>query len=203
MTNPVRPSEKALTSANEILKLVTSLATGALVFSIGLTTSATTVYADWIKVILVVTWTLLFLAVVAGIYSQSLIPLQMRDDKPNISANELRYSAIASELLFIFGILGIAVTLAVSLFTSATGRHAMVATAVDAVSAARKTIAGHRVAKVSALELIKGTDASDLADATWHVQFSIDNGRPSRTAERFVDLYINVVDGTVRPIQSI
>ena len=189
---PVSADSAALTSAVDLIKVLTSLATGALVFSIGLNSPTGFTYQPQIKNVLITAWILLFLAVACGVYAQGLVPNQVRNNRPNINSGELRTAVMAQEIFFVFGILGIAAALVSALLGAPTKTAVAIETATAAVENARDELAPQdQVSKVDTVELIKGLDVSRPDQQTWHVQFDVKNGTTNVTR----DIYLDAVTG--------
>lgn len=187
------PDEAAFASMADVLRLVTTLATGTLVFSIGLLSAPGINYPGWLKVVLAATWAALFLGVVAGVWTQSMLPLQLKKNILDINAPEVRYPAIVMELLFLLGILGIAITLIATLINAPTKTNVLLRSPVDAIRAASRTLPpGLHVVKVLKVELLKGFEESRNADSSWHVQVELSGDRGG-AIER--DLYFDPSTG--------
>jgi hypothetical protein len=191
---PASPDAAALTSAVDLIKVLTSLATGALVFSIGLNSPTGFAYLPRIKDVLIASWILLFLAVASGVYAQGLAPNQIRNNRPNINSGELRAAVMAQEAFFVLGILGIATALVSALLGAPTKLQAAIETPMAAVRSATDDLSPHdQLDKVAIVELIKGLDASRPDEQTWHVQFAVSDGSNSATR----DVYLDAVTGQV------
>ncbi|MBV9748255.1 MAG: hypothetical protein JO157_05530, partial [Acetobacteraceae bacterium] len=163
----------ALKGAGDIIKLSTSLATGALVFSVGLLGGAAG-YAPWTRRLLAVTWCLLFLSIATGVISQAAIPVLMSEEKYDIEAPTYTWPGRAHQALFLAGLLLLAVALVKILYAEPAEERLRVRTAAEAVQVARATLAPRdRVSKLDTVELIKGTDQSSGGQMTWHVQLEL------------------------------
>jgi hypothetical protein len=197
--NTPTPDQAALSSVNDILKLLTTLATGALVFSVGLLAPASTTYPDWVKWVLAITWFLFFVAAASGVYAQSLVPLQIRTQHENINECELRGAAIVLEVCFFLGVLGLALTLIVTLFSTPTRQGLSIETPLAALQCARASIGrGQRVLTVDTVELIKGLDTNRIDQSSWHVRMQTKPKAPSKQAiKQTIDIYLNPLTANI------
>ena len=196
MVNQSGGKEKALNSVAELLKLITSLATGALVFSIGFEGVASVTFPIWLKVMLVFSWVFLLTSVVAGVWSQSLIPLQLDSDTPDIDSKDLRYPAIVMEIFFTLGIAFFSVTLAISVFVPSHFMTIKVKTAADALHYAT-LVKCENVSKVAAVELIKGEDVTDPSQAVWHVQLELKPTSIKTKLKSYKDIFVKAEDAEI------
>ena len=184
------PDAAALASAVDLLKLLTSLATGALVFSIGLVNRSGFVDTPLLKAVLVISWASLFVAVLAGVWAQSLVPNQVRHGSPDISAPALRNSTMVQEAFFIFGILGVAIALITSIVSMPAPVEAKIASPIAAVRTAAATLglgSGAMYDKIDVVELLRGADPTRVEEQAWHVRFELRRGKSTISRDVYVD----------------
>jgi len=191
------PDQAAFDSTTNLLKLLTSLGTGTLVFSIGLLAPNGFLFAGWIKFVLIVTWICLFLGVAAGIWAQSLLPLQLKSGNLDINTPDLRGAAMALESFFVLGILGIAIALIATILTAPSAVKARLATPISALLAANRTMFPEKLVKIGKIELLKGVDEGRNADSSWHVQLYVKKDGQRRRTVVARDFYIDPVTGHI------
>ncbi len=185
------PDSDALKAAGEILKVSTGLATGALVFSVGLLPGAITAGA-LIRGTLAGTWVMLFLSVIGGVLAQSAIPVLLAERRYDIEAPTFTWPGRVHQVLFGLAILGLAVVLTASLYSQPAAPR--IGSASHAVITARAALhPGEVPDRLDLVELIKGTDASRDVLLSWHVRFHLTSGATT-------DLMIDPVRGTITKI---
>ena len=195
----ISPDQAAFKNMADLLKLITGLATGSLVFSVGLLSPTGFDFVGWVRTLLAITWLLLFLAVLAGVWAQSLLPLQIKKNNYDINARDIRGSAMAMEVLFLLGTLGLAIALIMTLLSAPSRGKTKVASPIDAVKTAMRALSStQHITSVGKVELVKGAGENRNANDSWHVQLLIRNG--SKSVSSPFDLYI---DPTTSRIYSV
>jgi hypothetical protein len=157
----------ALKAAGDRIKVTTGLATGALVFSVGLLPNAWT-YTPLTRVLLLVSWFLLLVSIVAGVLSQAAIPVLMADQDYDIEDRYFTWSGRAHQLSFAVAVVFLASALTTIVYSEPSDLR--VRTAADAIALAKSEVGDKfEVRRVTKIELIK--DASDRpSNSTWHAQ---------------------------------
>jgi hypothetical protein len=191
----------ALKAAGDIIKVSTGLATGALVFSVSLLPNAWT-YTPLTRALLVVSWFLLLVSIVAGILSQAAIPVLMADQNYDIENKFYTWPGRAHQLSFGLAVAILAFALITIVYSEPS--YLRVHTAADAIARARSVVDPQfEVRRVAKIELIK--DPSDRASySTWHAQLEIvpkgaSNlpSQPPVAQSRFLDVFITARKGAV------
>jgi Collagen triple helix repeat (20 copies) len=110
---PENPAKSALMAGAELIKYITALGTGAIVFSAGLITQkiVITTFAKWL---LGAAWIILAFSVLAGLLAAARIPINLAEKNYDWEKDKLlKYPAAIQQLLFLLGIftLGLALVL--------------------------------------------------------------------------------------------
>jgi hypothetical protein len=177
--------KQALASAGDFLKVSTGLATGALVFSLGLLPSVQ-VEGTAIHVLLTLTWAALFVSVVGGILSQAAIPVLMYDGVFDLEAPTFTWPGRIHQVLFGLAMLGLAVVLIATLNAGAP----KIGNAAGALARARTALrAGEVPDRLEEIALLGGTPAG------WHVRFHLRDGGS-------VDVVVDAAKGAVSRIPT-
>lgn len=191
----------ALKAAGDIIKVSTGLATGALVFSVGLLPNAWT-YTPLTRGLLIASWFLLFGSIVAGILSQAAIPVLMADQDYDIEHKWYTYPGRIHQGVFLVAVFILAWALTTIVYSEPS--HLRVRTAAEAIARARSAVGSQfEIRQVTKIELIK--DPSDRAsNSTWHAQFelvpkaSVNLLTKHSTAQpRYLDVFVTVHKGEV------
>lgn len=165
--------QHALDAALDWTKVTTGLATGALVFGIGLSTSTAT-SLPWVRYVLAAAWVLFFIAVVAGIFAQASLPILMRSGKYDLEARPFTWPARVHQITFLFAILCLSLVLIRILFEQPASDSITAPTAVEALTLAEKTLPpGSVVRGVNLIQLIKPTDSTSQNLSVWQVQLKV------------------------------
>jgi hypothetical protein len=165
----------ALKAAGEILKVSTGLATGALVFSVGLLPSAAST-GPVIHAILAITWVILFLSVIGGVLAQSAIPVLMAENRLDLEAPTFTWPGRVHQVLFGFAVLGLAIVLTAALY--ADGGQLRVRDAQAATTLARQSLhTGETPDRLDVVELVHGLDPNRQILASWHVRFHLQSAQ--------------------------
>lgn len=179
----------ALKAAGDIIKVSTGLATGALVFSISLLPNVSD-YVGIIRYLIAGSWGLLLISIIAGVCSQSAIPVLLFDREYDIENKYYTWPGRVHQVAFGFAILFLSIALCVILL-SASGKL-RVPTAADAVTNARYAIQNtYDILKLEKIELIKAP-SNRPDEATWHAQFEVAKKAPGKV---FTPIYLDVIIG--------
>ncbi len=187
------PVPAAFAAAVDLSKLLLSLASGALVFSIGLVTPTGFTFTPLQKSMLIVSWIFLFVAAAAGIFALGRALLLLNASTPKIDDGRLKGAVAIQELAIGIGILGVALALILALGSAPVATHPLIATPMAAVRRAQAELgAGVMLTKVENVELLRGFESNRADEQTWHVQFEEHRGKTSATR----DVYIDPVTGS-------
>jgi hypothetical protein len=160
----------ALRAAGDIIKISTGLATGALVFSVGLLPNST-LYTSLTKVCLVASWTLLLFSIGFGVFSQAAIPVLMARRTYDIEDKFFTYPGRIHQILFGLGLLALALALALVLYSKP--QRLQVGTAVQATKIAEQYVEKqYRIIQLDKIELIPGP-SGQADDAAWYARFEV------------------------------
>jgi hypothetical protein len=109
---PDDPGKSGLLAGAEVIKYLTALGTGAIVFSSGLL-SDKVFLPTGAKWFMFGAWCLLALSVLAGLIAGMRIPIQLAEENYNVEDVYLKYPGMIQQIAFFFGVLslGIALTL--------------------------------------------------------------------------------------------
>lgn len=173
--------EKAFTAAIDIVKLFTTFSIGALGFAIGLTTQSSIFYPGWSKSVIFIDWLVLFAAVALGWWGQGLAPTMLRRGTADSNDGAVRGVGAVLVLLFGLGVVGLGVILFQVTRFGAAGEQLAVDSPTAAVRAALETASGLAVTKVATTEYLKGVDAANPEQGSWHVQFETEAKASTRS----------------------
>jgi hypothetical protein len=182
-----------LKAAGDVLKVSTGLATGALVFSVGLLKDAQS-YSLFARVVLAGSWGLLVLSVLGGLLSQAAIPPLLAERRFSLEEPTFTWPGRVHQVLMFVAILLLAVAMASTLFHEAQPLRA--ASAAQAVAAARRAVtSGESVRRLSAVELLAGPQGSPIAPS-WRVQFEL-----SAPTAAYADVMVDAQTGRVSRVR--
>ena len=189
----------ALDAALDWTKGSTGIATGALVFGMGLLNGSAT-YSGSIRNCLMGAWVALGLAILSGLLAQSAIPPMIRAKNYNLEYRPFTCPARVHQLSWIVGIGFLAFALGHILFGTPPLNSLKVTSAQQAVTTALASLPdGRKIQKMSVVELIKGADPSDSSLTRWHVQFQM-APEANEKAQDSVDVMIDPVSGVAMTI---
>jgi len=184
----------ALDAALDWTKGSTAVATGALVFGVGLLNGSAT-YSGAIRACLMGAWLALGLAILSGLVAQSAIPPMIRAKNYDLEYPPFTWPARIHQLAWLAGVIFLAVALYHILFGTPPLDSLKVTSAQQAVAAALPSVPGGRkIQKMAVVELIKGADPSDSSLTRWHVQFLLAPAT-DKNAQDSVDVMIDPVSG--------
>lgn len=188
---------KAQAAVGELLNLLTTLATGALVFSVGFEGVAASTFPAWLKGILVLAWIALLAAVILGVGAQSFIIVQTQENKPNIDAPDLRGWTQWMELAFLLGLFCLGLTLSLEIFFPNNLESPRIRTASGAISALKGHVCGE-ISKITTVELIKGEDPNAPLQDVWHVAVAekMVKGKTATSEDFFINADGSIISPT-------
>jgi hypothetical protein len=105
---------KSLTAAVDAHKTTLALATGTLVFSVGLL-KENLHFSCWAKWLLGISWCLLGVSIVAGSLVHLRVPMMIAEDKPNIHDQLFEIPGKIHHTAFVFGVILLGVAMIVIL----------------------------------------------------------------------------------------
>ena len=186
------PNADALKAAGEILKISTGLATGTLVFSVGLLSAAMT-SEPLVRATLAATWVALFLSIIGGILAQSVIPVLLDERRFDLEAPTFTWPGRIHQILFGVGILGLSTVLLATLYSDPGALR--IGSAGHAVLYARSSLRPDEKAdRVELVQLVKGADPNRASLLTWQVRFRLTPLRDGVPV--MVDVLIDAKRGT-------
>jgi hypothetical protein len=158
----------ALKSAIDFIKVSTGLATGALVFSLGLL-DRIAVFPLWGRYVLGGTWALLAVSIVLGLFAQSTLPPKLAEQDLDILDDQsLLRPAQWHEILLMAAI----AALGVALLGVVAEPPLAVASGSEAVALARRELRPpEHVSRLAELSLVAAADAG--GSPTWRIQFEL------------------------------
>lgn len=188
MKDDEQPDVAAITAMTDVIKFTTSLATGALVFGVGLTTAGTTVYTAAIESVLILSWSLFAISIGCGLWTLYYTPALVHGHL-TIYSNEFRVPGIASFFSFVLGAVAVATVLIASIRDGPVLTSNLINSPTKAVTAAIASMSKHdHILAVSAVELVKGLDENRHLDDAWHVQMSIQKDKES---PKLIDIFLD------------
>jgi hypothetical protein len=196
MNPPPDPKRDALGSVSDVLKVLTSLASGVIVFSATIVTASASGYSWWLPGLAILALFCLVVSLGVGLFTQGYIPKQINSGHCDINDPSLRNSALSAVLSFFVGIALLAAVIAVrSLFPSSVGRTDMkIPSAQSAVLAARHALSPNAAATLASVELIHGADQdAERKNTEWHVRFYLTDRKGTSVSQ--ADVFINAADG--------
>jgi hypothetical protein len=193
----------ALKAAGDIIKVSTGLATGSLIFSVGLIGNAPS-YSLTVRVLLVVSWILLAISIIVGVLSQAAIPVLMAHQDYNIEDKYFTYPGRVHQTAFVIAIIVLSIALFKMVYSEPTTLR--VPTAVEAVSIARNSISNkYDIERLSKIELIKAP--SDRPSATtWRAEFEVtqkhtQGGSEGPSHPHSINVFIDALRGNTTIIE--
>lgn len=197
-----KAGKAALDAALDWTKVSTGVATGALVFGVGLLNGAAT-YENAIRIDLMWAWVSLGVAILSGIVAQSAIPPMIADKNYDLEFAPYTWPARIHQVAWLAGIVALALALRHILFGSPALDTFKISNAQQAVTASLGSVpAGRHLQKTAVIELIKGADPSDPSLTRWHIQFlltSIKRGA-GKESEGFLDVLVDPTSGRATTI---
>jgi hypothetical protein len=167
--------QKALESAADFVKVTTGLATGALVFSVGLTNAPGGLTTP-ARYCLGACWIALLVSLVFGVFiAQGRITTKIAKRNYDIHGDRwLTIPTMVHQWTFFVGVALLGATFAVIVGQQLPTNKAKVVSALRAVQIAESKVPSSvLIVKVSAVELVKGIEPGNSSLATWHVQFQV------------------------------
>jgi hypothetical protein len=198
--NPPDPHRDAVTNASDFLGVLLGLATGALVFSVGLINDPSRL-PDSARSSLLTAWLFFVLATGLGLLSRSRVVRLIDVSKHSVYDFGFIAPAFLSVVCFLIATGALALTLRRMVdATPATG-HYNIKSAIDAVRTARGRLSRDQRAALTGtamVELVKGVDPSLPTHETWHVKFTFRARRPApNPTAPTMDLFYDAKTGTL------
>jgi hypothetical protein len=190
------PDEAAFNSAVDLTKLLISLATGAIVFSIGLINSDNASYPDWAKWALVMTWASLLISIISGVWTLGLIPLLIKEGSLDINSDRIRDPVKNLQLFFVVGILCLASVLWGKLWSLPAEQETRLKTPMMAINQAYKLVpSSFTIKKINTVEMIHGVHTGGAAEGSWHIQFELNQKLANNTStpDKTFDVYLDPI----------
>ncbi len=203
---PSAPAREALTDAGALAAITLSLATGALVFSVGLLTAASSHLWLLPRICLIASWVLLAVSIVSGVMVRSRIPIKLRDQDYDLDEPGFSNEGAIHAGTFVTGALALGAALFFTLIAIPIQRVPAVSSAREATDRAKTELTKDersRLNRFDLVELVKGGDDQMLPEGTWHVRFglraSAGAGRKSVPGAVTIDVVVPVRgDGPLR-----
>jgi hypothetical protein len=185
-----------LKAAGDVLKVSTGLATGALVFSVGLLGDAQS-YDLLARVLLAASWGLLVLSVLGGLLSQAAIPPLLAEKRFSLEEPTFTWPGRIHQVLLFLAILLLAIAMGSNLFHQTP--ELRVDSAAKAVAKARLAVQPDgQVRRLSAVELLAGPAGSAIAPS-WRVQFELEDAASARLS--YADVMVDAQTGRASRIR--
>lgn len=169
-------AKEPLADAANLVGITLGLATGALVFGVGLLTTASNSLGLLPRYFLIASWLFLAFSIVTGVRVRSQIPVKLRKRDYDINSAAFRGEGSLHALSFILG----AVSLGFALFFTLIGipiqRVAAVENPREAYDRAKTELTKDerfRLSKIESIELINGAEGTAMPNGAWHVRFDL------------------------------
>jgi hypothetical protein len=194
---PTENDLKATDLAATFINALNTIATGALVFSIGLVATAPA-YDFWARIGLIGSWVAAAVSIIAGLAAQATIPLHVQNKVLIFYSRYFNWPARTQQIAFAIAMVLLAVVLARQLLSKPIAGSAGVPSAVQALDIAKHCVPHAAAGAVLKLELLPGDDSTALDQATWHVQL-----QRSAEPQTTVDLFVNAQSGAIATLQNV
>jgi hypothetical protein len=195
--------KNSFSASLDVVKLFTTLSTGALGFSIGLTAQTTNNYPGVFRIVIIVGWFIFFFAVVAGLWAQmsAVSLLKAGTEDPN----DKTYRGFGAASVGAF-LVGVALLGTVLLFTTplgAPGERLAVASPPQAIARALLIVGSGPVSKIATTEYVKGVDPVRPEQASWHIAIEIESAQTAKAPKKpsTLDVYVDPVNGCTYVVQ--
>lgn len=188
--------DPATSSAGAFVNALTTIATGALVFSIGLVPSASD-YTWLSRAFILATWALLALSILCGLAAQATIPMHTVHKVSVFNSPIFEIPVRAQQITFFLSVACLGTVLVNQLVTQPVASDAKVSSASEALLQVRKCFGPRSFKEVLAVEAVRGIDAAKLRDVSWHMRF-LSRAKPVAK----VDVFIMATDGSVRALPN-
>jgi hypothetical protein len=185
--------DKALSTLADFTKWLTGLATAGLVFAISLQQNIPTYHA-FTRWCIVAAWALYAVSVIAGVLIQSAFPNLYEDRAYTVKNGWIVGTYLAGLVALIAGSIAVFVALVSLTWTMSDPDSLRAKNAVEALGIARRQLPGWKIASVDQIELVKGADAGDAAQQSWHVKFLLQKSG-AHDPDRKVDVFVNALSG--------
>jgi hypothetical protein len=170
------PAEKdPIQSIADILKVTTSAAGAALLFGINLGATSPLLYSRGSQYGFVASWLILGASAAFGLWTLLYVPaLLAGTSNMTVDSPDVRIPYQLHLVLLAIGVIVLASLIIVSTVTGAAVEDRSIRSPLDAADAALHWLPSRdRVARISVIELVKGTDENRFAYDTWHVQVEL------------------------------
>jgi hypothetical protein len=194
---PTENDLKATDLAGTFINALETIATGALVFSIGLVAMAPA-YDFWARIGLIGSWVAAAASIIAGLAAQSTIPLHVQRKILIFYSPVFNWPARIQQIAFAIAMVLLAVVLARQLLSKPVASSAAVPSAVQALDIAKRCVPQADAGAVIKLELLPGDDGTALDQSTWHVQL-----QRSAKSQIALDLFVNAQTGAIATLQNV
>ena len=200
------PSVRAMSDVAAYLGVVQGLATGALVFSVGLLTAPITLGFS-LHFLLILAWLALIASIGLGILARGAVVGELNNASPNITSAAVIFTTVPAVVSFFAGSLLLGVVLIRTLANAPDVQTCAVQSAQTALNRAEVYLTDserRQIVQVGAVELIKGLDSNTPRNATWHVRFELAPTKATGAARpplepnvksRSVDVFIDAASG--------
>jgi hypothetical protein len=163
--------QRALEGALDWTKVSTGLATGALVFGVGLLGAGES-FAG-VRWLLVVAWLLFGISVLFGIFAQASLPVMMKDKDYDLERKVFTYPARIHQVAFLFAIAFLLWSLISLLYHQRGSDELSGSSAMQAMEISKAVLPRNFViSKLEKVALLPGPEKDSPQQAVWHFQFS-------------------------------
>jgi len=190
------PSEKATDLAGTFINALATIATGALVFGIGLV-SVAPAFDVPTRIGLVVSWAAFAVSILGGLFAQATIPMHVYRKISIFDSPPFEWPVRVQQIAFGVALLLLAVVLTKQLLAKPVAAALVAPSATEAFAIARRCVALGAYDQLARIELLPADDSSALDRATWHLQLQ----RPHPPA--FLDLFVDAGSGSVTALQAV
>jgi hypothetical protein len=194
---PTENDLKATDLAGTFINALNTIATGALVFSIGLVATAPA-YDFWARIGLIGSWVAAAISIIAGLAAQATIPLHVQRKILIFYSPMFNWPTKIQQVAFAIAMVLLAVVLARQLLSKPVAGSVAVPSAMQALDIAKRCVPQSDAGAVLKLELLPGDDSTALDESTWHVQL-----QPSAKSRTPLDLFVNAQTGAVAALQNV
>jgi len=198
LPSPLSPDEEkeVLADAGTLASLTLGLATGALVFSVGLLTAASDHLWLLPRIFLVFSWLCLAISILTGVMVRSQIPVKLSKKNYKIDDRIFNIEGRVHAGSFVLGVVTLGLALLFTLIKIPIEQVAAVDSAREALDRAKTELTPDEHARLSRLDVIeeiKGGDGNALPDGIWHIRFSLGSqGSKIRSNNSTIDVIVPI-----------
>jgi hypothetical protein len=167
----VEPEDKATELAGTFIAALATVATGALVFSIGLVSAAPS-FDVIARVALIVSWFAFGVSIIGGLLAQATIPIHVKQKLSIFSSAPFELPVRVQQIAFGIASLLLFLVLTRQLLSKPVAADLAVPSAAKALKIAQTCVDLARYDQVAKIELLPGDDATALDKGSWHLQFA-------------------------------